>query len=282
MKSILIITLSLSFIGMLGYVDFVTGPYISFQIFYLIPIAIVLWFVGRRAGILPFTLSVILWVLDDTLGSRSYIHPLIPYWNLTVKVIFFAVFMHLLSYLKEILDREKMLARIDYLTDVANKRYFYESATKEINRSDRYKYPFSVAFIDLDNFKKVNDSFGHAAGDSLLRRTAKALKSCVREADTVARVGGDEFAILLPETDYESAENVIQRVQKKILSVVDGGLPASFSIGMVTCAHPPCATLDSIVMKADSLMYLAKKEGKNKLKHELFKGNPDKTCSPSK
>ncbi len=277
MKSFSILTLSLIFIGFLGYVDFVTGPYISFQIFYLMPISIVIWFVGRGAGMVPFGLSIILWILDDILGSRSYIHPIIPYWNIAAKIIFFAVFIHILSYLKEILDREKMLARIDDLTEIANKRYFYESAAKEINRSNRYKYPLTMAYIDLDNFKRVNDLFGHAAGDDLLRATAQTLKNSVRVADTVARIGGDEFAILLPETDYKSAENVIQRVQKGMSGIPGiGKLPASFSIGMVTCANPPCVSLESLVMMADKLMYLAKKDGKNQLRHEMIKGEQDK------
>ena len=277
LKSSSIVTFSLIFIGLLGYVDFVTGPYISFQIFYLMPISIVIWFVGRGAGMVPFVLSIMLWVLDDILGSRSYIHPLIPYWNIAAKVIFFAVFMHILSYLKEIMDREKMLARIDDLTEIANKRYFYESAAKEINRSNRYKYPLTMAYIDLDNFKRVNDLFGHAAGDNLLRATAQSLKNSVRVADTVARIGGDEFAILLPETDYKSAENVIQRVQKGMSGIPGiGKLPASFSIGMVTCANPPCVSLESLVMMADKLMYLAKKDGKNQLRHEMIKGEQDK------
>jgi len=170
-----------------------------------------------------------------------------------------------------------MLARIDDLTEIANKRYFYESAAKEINRSNRYKYPLTMAYIDLDNFKRVNDLFGHAAGDNLLRATAQTLKNSVRVADTVARIGGDEFAILLPETDYKSAENVIQRVQKGMSGIPGiGKLPASFSIGMVTCANPPCVSLESLVMMADKLMYLAKKDGKNQLKHEMIKGEQDK------
>jgi diguanylate cyclase (GGDEF)-like protein len=221
-------------------------------------------------AILPFVQSIILWFLDDIMGSRSYIHPFIPYWNLFAKIIFFAIFIYIISYLKLILDREKMLARIDYLTEIANKRYFYESAAKEINRANRYKYPFTVAYLDLDDFKRVNDLFGHGAGDNLLRLTAQALKNSVRVADTVARIGGDEFAILLPETDYESAQNVIQRVQREISSIMDkNSLPATLSIGMITCANPHC-TLESLVMEADNLMYLAKREGKNKIRHEIY------------
>jgi diguanylate cyclase (GGDEF)-like protein len=269
-KSLSILILSLILIGVLGFIDYVTAPYISFQIFYLIPIALVIWFVDTRMAILPFVQSIILWFLDDIMGSRSYIHPFIPYWNLFAKIIFFAIFIYIISYLKLILDREKMLARIDYLTEIANKRYFYESAAKEINRANRYKYPFTVAYLDLDDFKRVNDLFGHGAGDNLLRLTAQALKNSVRVADTVARIGGDEFAILLPETDYESAQNVIQRVQREISSIMDkNSLPATLSIGMITCANPPC-TLESLVMEADNLMYLAKREGKNKIRHEIY------------
>lgn len=273
LKNFSILALSLIFICLLGYVDFVTGPYISFQIFYLMPISIIIWFVGAKAGFAPFALSAVFWVANDVYGSGSFLHPFIPYWNLAAKIIFFALFMRILSYLKEILDREKMLARIDDLTEIANKRYFYESAAREISRSSRYKYPFTVAYIDLDDFKRVNDSYGHAAGDNLLRATAQSLKKSVRGADTVARIGGDEFAILLPETDYKSAASVIRRVQEGMSGIPDiGKLPASFSIGMVTCSNPPCVSLESLVMKADKLMYLAKKDGKNQLRHEVLKG----------
>lgn len=272
-QSFSVLTLSLILTVALGYMDYVTGPYLSFQVFYLVPISLVIWFADARLSIIPFTASIVLWFWDDIVDSGTYMHPFVPYWNIFVKIMFFAIFIYILSYLKQILEREKMLARIDYLTEIANKRYFYESASKEINRSDRYRYPFTVAYIDLDDFKRVNDLFGHAAGDNLLRTTAQTLKSSVRVADTVARIGGDEFAILLPETDYENAENVIKRVQREVLSVVEkSSLPATLSIGMVTCAKPPC-TLESLVMKADNLMYLAKNEGKNTVRHEIYDGN---------
>lgn len=158
-----------------------------------------------------------------------------------------------------------MFARIDHLTETANKRYFYETASKEINRTNRYKRPITLAYVDLDNFKHINDLFGHMVGDNVLRLTADTLKKNVRASDTVARVGGDEFAILFPETDYDTAEAVIQGIRNEFSDTINKDIHSTtLSIGAVTCQDHPC-TLESLVMNADNLMYSAKKRERMKL-----------------
>jgi diguanylate cyclase (GGDEF)-like protein len=271
-KSFLIVTSALIFIAILGFVDYVTNPYLSFQIFYLIPIALVTWFAGRWMSIIPLAASAIAWFFDDVSYSHSYSHPLIPYWNIIAKIVFFIFIIYIMSKLKRILDQEKFFARIDYLTETANKRHFYEATLKEVSRSNRYKRPITIAYIDLDNLKRINDSFGHKAGDSALYQTADLLKKSVRTSDVVARIGGDEFAILFPETDYEASETIIQRIRKGLSDAIQKNAWATtLSIGAVTSVSHPC-DLETLISNADSLMYSAKREGKGLIKHEILKG----------
>ena len=198
-------------------------------------------------------------------------HPAIPYWNMGVRLGTFLILTFLLSALKKAMEREKELARTDPLTGVANRRYFFELADMEINRARRYKHPFTVVWIDLDNFKAVNDGFGHSVGDALLRLVANTLHKNIRATDIVARLGGDEFAILLPETGSEPAEVITHKIQKVNLDTMEKNeWPVTFSIGVVTFVSPP-STVDEMLKISDGVMYSAKKNGKNEIKCEMFK-----------
>jgi GGDEF domain-containing protein len=110
------------------------------------------------------------------------------------------VVVYLLTEYKDRAEREEILARTDPLTEVANSRYLYTLAEMEIERLSRYEHPFTVAYMDIDNFKEINDRFGRRAGDELLCLVASTMQNNLRITDTVARLGGDEFIILLPET----------------------------------------------------------------------------------
>ncbi len=139
----------------------------------------------------------------------------------------------------------------------------------EINRARRYDRPFTVVCIDLDNFKTVNDCFGHSTGDMILRSVARTLQENIRVTDTLARLGGDEFAILLPETGRSVAETILRKVRKINLDIMRRhGWPVTLSIGVVTFARPP-STVDETLRKADQLMYAAKNSGKNSIRYEI-------------
>jgi diguanylate cyclase (GGDEF)-like protein len=139
----------------------------------------------------------------------------------------------------------------------------------EINRARRYEHPLTVAYIDLDNFKTINDRFGHSMGDNLLRLVADTIKNNIRLIDTVVRMGGDEFAILLPETGPEAAKAITRKIQKINLELMQkNGWPVTFSIGVVTFISPP-STVDEILKRSDNLMYSAKNNGKNTIKYEV-------------
>jgi diguanylate cyclase (GGDEF)-like protein len=140
----------------------------------------------------------------------------------------------------------------------------------EINRARRYDHPFTVVCIDLDNFKTVNDCFGHSTGDILLRLVARTIQENIRATDTVARLGGDEFAILMPETGRDVAEVILQKVRKINLEIMrNHGWPVTLSIGVVTFTSPP-STVDETLRISDQLMYSAKNNGKNSIRHEVF------------
>ena len=268
---LLILAASLIIVGLIGIADYYVSPEISLQIFYIIPIAVSTWFLGKKFTLIPLGLAVAFWFMSDYVDPRAASSEMVAYWNIASRAAFFVAFIYLISSLHMILKREKLLSRIDYLTQIANKRHFFEAAYREINRANRTKHPMTIAYIDMDNFKRVNDKFGHPAGDELLRLTAQTLKKHVRASDIIARVGGDEFALLLPETGYETAKIVINRARKEVLNLFEKHYwPVTLSIGAVTSTNT-IHVLEPLIEKADSLMYHAKRSGKNMVKHDLVK-----------
>jgi len=166
------------------------------------------------------------------------------------------------------LRREKELARIDPLTSVPNRRAFYEVLQRERHRLQRTTRPLTLAYVDLDNFKEVNDNFGHKAGDSVLMTVASVMAGGLRKADVVARLGGDEFAILLPETNAEAAQQVMTKLHLRLLaSMAQNGLPVTFSIGAVTFTVA-LESPEDLLQKADELMYFVKLHGKSNVRFE--------------
>ena len=134
------------------------------------------------------------------------------------------------------------------------------------------KHPFTLAYIDLDNFKTVNDQLGHATGDQVLRTVVSSVKKNIRRTDIVARLGGDEFALLLPETNQESARVVLSKIQDGLLEEMrKNNWPVTFSIGVLTCRVAPPST-DALVSMADELMYSVKHDGKNGVKYATYAG----------
>jgi len=266
----ILISIGCVLVLLVGILTHLAGPELSSGVFYSIPIVLVTWFTGRSIGLIFSTLSALAWLIVDLTSGATYSNPTIPYWNGLSRLSSFFILTIVLSSLKSTLKQEKETSRIDFLTGIRNRRYFIELANMEINRARRYEHPFSVVCLDLDNFKTVNDCFGHTTGDILLRLVARTIRENIRVTDTVARLGGDEFGILLPETGRNMAEVIIQRVQKVNLDYMRKyGWPVTLSIGVVTFTSPP-STVDEMLRISDQLLYNAKNNGKNSIKYEVF------------
>lgn len=259
------------FLFLAEYIDHITGPEVSLTIFYLIPIALFVLYLGKWIGILMAMISLLAWLVTTIVAGPQYSSPIITYWNLFSRTGIFIFIIYLLLKVQTLLRREEVLSRTDFVTGVGNNRIFRERLEIEVSRSLRYKKPFSVAYLDIDNFKTVNDRFGHAAGDKLLRAIADLIKSHIRSVDVVARLGGDEFGILFPETESEGVGQVIEKIKKHLEEIVrKEDWPVTLSIGVATHFNPTMS-VDQIITKADELMYSAKTEGKNRVKQEDFK-----------
>jgi diguanylate cyclase (GGDEF)-like protein len=206
--------------------------------------------------------SAAAWLTADALGGQVYSQPIIRYWNTAVRLGFFVVITLLLPALKE-LEREKQNARIDYLTGAANRRFFFEVFQRELDRAQRYQRPLTIAFIDLDEFKVVNDQLGHQVGDQILCNVVARISAQLRKTDLLARIGGDEFIILLPETDQDLSHTIISRIQSGLANEMQSNRwPVTFSIGVVTTSQI-AITPDALIKQADAIMYSVKRGGKN-------------------
>ena len=252
-------------------ITYLGGDY-SLSFLILFPFALVAWFLTPRAVAVFAVAAIVVWLAADLLTSVSDVDPLTPYLNALIRCALFFFVIGLLTAVKEALKRERELARSDPLTGVANARYFAELAGVEIKRAQRYQHPFSVAYIDLDNFKTINDRFGHTTGDALLQSVAQTIKSNIRAVDVIARLGGDEFAIVLPETGTDAAPVVMSKLRSKLLSVMEqNGWPVTFSIGLMTFLSPP-VSVQAMIHQTDTLMYDVKQSAKNMIKHDVWKG----------
>jgi diguanylate cyclase (GGDEF)-like protein len=250
--------------------DYVTGWEVSLTIFYLPPIVLVAWFVGRRAGVLFAFLGALVWILIDALSGNPQAYTLVRFWNALVLAGYFVATVIIMAKLKVALEHERNLSRSDPTTGVANTRAFYEWSAKEVERARRYHHPITFVYVDCDDFKAVNDQHGHAAGDEVLRDVARTLQDVVRDLDLVARVGGDEFAIVLTETDRTGAQVVVGRLREALRgAMARRGWALTFSMGVATFMMGVTSVEDAL-RKADDLMYFAKRRGKSTVEFATF------------
>jgi diguanylate cyclase (GGDEF)-like protein len=263
-----ILVFALAFLATVGLADYATGRDVNLSVFYVAPIALSTWFVGRRTGLLFAALSTMTWFLADDMGRHA--QPLVPYWNAAVRMGFYAVMVVILAKLKVSLEHERNLSREDPTTEIANPRALFEWGAKEVERARRFRRPVTLLYIDCDDFKLVNDQDGHAAGDEVLREVAQALQGAVRDVDFVARVGGDEFAVLLSETDSAGAQVAVGRLQERLSKeMARRGRPVTFSVGAATFSAG-LSSLEEALREADRLMYSAKTCGKNAAQFKVF------------
>ena len=238
------------------------------------PTVFVAWSAGQAPGFAVAGACAVAWLLSDALTHRDYAHWSIPYWNGVLRLGALGLVAETAARLRAAQRREREVARADAVTGVANLRVFYEIADAEIVRARRYPHVFSVAYIDLDEFKLVNFRMGHAAGDAVLRAVARALSGVLRASDAVARVGGDRFVVLLPEAGAAAARLTVEKLRQALADVVPAhGWRITASIGIATFLVPP-ASVDALLASADRLVYQAKHSGKNTVAQETQNDAP--------
>jgi diguanylate cyclase (GGDEF)-like protein len=250
---------------MVGALDWGTGPLLSFSIFYLLPVSLVAWRLGTRIGIVWSVLAALVWASVE----RAEV-PDLPaaflFWNASVRLGFFVIAAASLAALRRLWETERALAGTDYVTGVLNGRAFHDLVDLERTRLLRYSRPFTLAYIDVDHFKPVNDRLGHSQGDAALRLIATTIRVNLRNMDAVARLGGDEFGVLLPETGPGAAETALTKIRHCLASAMaERDLDLTFSMGAVICVAAP-ASVDALIHRADELMYQVKESGRDALR----------------
>ena len=166
-----------------------------------------------------------------------------------------------------LLEMEK-LAITDALTALYNSRHFFTTLNMEIDRHNRYNHTLSLLILDIDCFKQYNDTWGHLEGDNILMYMGKAIKSCLRNTDIAFRYGGDEFAVILPETSLQHAGMVGNRIKEKIASKVftpEKGENITITISMGATDHKKNENAKSFIQRADKALYSSKKAGRDRL-----------------
>jgi diguanylate cyclase (GGDEF)-like protein len=254
----------------LGIIDYETGPGISLSLFYVFPIALAAWTLGKYQGVFIALVCAALWdglilPMDEFFGGMP-----ISIWNGIVRFGLLLIISLLLTEIHTILKRESRLSRTDFLTGLLNRRALTEATRVELERLTRTGQPFTFLYMDLDNFKSINDALGHNAGDALLISVASMLQFQLRGIDVVARMGGDEFVAVLPNTNEEASRKVTTRLQNALLEKFrEHRYPITFSMGALTC-YAASSNMDEIFRWADQLLYEAKQSGKNTICHRTI------------
>lgn len=267
---IITFSLSISFVFIIGITDFISGYEMSFSIFYLLPISLATVLANMTVGLIISLLSAITWYLADILAHSSYSHMLIPIWNALMRLGYFSLHTFFLAKLLILYNQVKIASLTDPLTGIPNWRLFTEIFERELKVAHRTGKSFTLAYLDLDNFKKLNDEFGHAKGDACLIMVSQEMTQLLRPMDIVARVGGDEFIIFLPETSLEAANEVLNRINTSVSGrISQKSWPVSLSIGALTFDEFNLSS-DEMIKAVDDLMYTVKKGGKKGIKLMQF------------
>jgi diguanylate cyclase (GGDEF)-like protein len=188
-------------------------------------------------------------------------------WNAGMRTGVFCIVLLLLAEVRTLVARLQEQSLTDELTGVANRRAFLDVAGREIERSRRYEHDLSLAYLDIDGFKAVNDRFGHAVGDRVLIALAGVAGATARSVDTVARIGGDEFVVLMPETDTLAALPLAERLRAACSRAAGPSkAPITCSVGLVTFERAP-DDIEELLTSADALMYEAKAAGGDGVRH---------------
>lgn len=247
--------------GLALVVEFVSPPEFPSVLLYLLPLAVSAWYGGPVRTTALWLLLAVLWYLlfPGDWGEVWY--------GLTHFALYALIAVMIFAY-RGMYHRAHQRSTVDPLTTLLNRAGFERLSTDEFIRAQRYGHPISLLYIDVDDFKAVNDERGHAAGDELLRRIGHVLRGGLRRSDLAGRLGGDEFLVLLSETGSHGAAEAAREIHTNLIVMARRhDYPVTFSIGVVSYATPT-VEFHEAVRRADQLMYEAKRAGKNRVEVE--------------
>lgn len=243
------------------WIDYVTSYEINISVLYLFPILIITQSCGLRSGIgmsLACSISI---KFTNFISGQQYSHSLYFILDGLVTFFTFSTISVLADAVYSSYIQEQSLARLDSLTQISNRRSFFELAEIELMRCQRHSRVFNLIVVDVDNFKFINDSFGHLEGDKILQLIARTIANNIRRTDIVARLGGDEFAIILTDISKSNAIDVTNKI-RLLLSKAMVSCPYSvtLSFGIASC-EDKTSKIEEILLRADMAMYAAKQSG---------------------
>lgn len=251
-------------IAAIGAVDYLSGTELRVYPLYYGPIGLLAWYAGRVGAFGGALLSATSWLCFNMLEGMRFFHGATWAANMAVHATSFLFVGLLVATLRRALASTRELSQTDQLTLLRNSRGFYEDAVLLLSLCRRTRRPLTVAYVDLDNFKAINDTHGHQAGDALLREVAGAIRTSVRPSDLCARLGGDEFAVLLPELREQEAAVALERIRITVNAAVGPASGVTASIGAATFLVAP-NDVGTLIRRADTVMYAAKARGGNRV-----------------
>jgi diguanylate cyclase (GGDEF)-like protein len=271
----LLLALGLAGVTLLAVLDVAGHHSLPLETFYVAPVLAVGWLTGSTGYGLVVAVAAALVRPAEALFLAALPgvpapHPALLVAGAAAQVLLYLVLLALLTSLRGYLERREAEALRDALTGIANRRAFVAVAAAELERSRRYRHQLSLIYLDVDDFKAVNDCLGHGEGNRLLLRLTAVLAATLRSSDTAARLGGDEFAVLMPETGSRAARQLAERLMAALSAErASDGAPLSCSCGLITFRAAP-ASVAALIEAGDRLMYEAKAGGKNQLRRAVL------------
>lgn len=256
-------------IFLLGLLRTATDADFTFASLAMLPVLVIAWTEGKKSGLFVAFLAAAMWTVADIASEREFSTQWIPWTNAVTRLMTYSLVAILAAKVRQQFEKEHEHATHDGLTGLQNRRAFLEAGASEVERAKRYAHAMAVIFLDLDDFKRLNDSQGHDAGDAALRATARALLGALRSSDRVARLGGDEFAVLLPETGYDAAVEAGRKASIAVNAALAAFPPVKVSVGVAWFETADCL-FPAMLKVADELMYEVKEGGRHDMRSRRF------------
>lgn len=262
-----IFTLILSLFCVIFYIDFkILFNEITLLLPYILLLSLSTLIHENKTGLFFLFLTIIFWFISKTKLFSNL--SLVIYLNLIIKSTFIILQYLLILYIKKLYYEVEELSLVDELTGLKNRRGFYILAQYELNNINRKNKFISALFIDIDNFKTVNDTKGHKEGDKILKELSRVIINSTRNIDICTRFGGDEFCVLLPEVNQKESKEIVKRINDNFNeSCIHNLWAVSLSTGVFSTKKK--IELEELIKRSDVLMYKAKNSGKGKIAYEI-------------